>query len=274
MKKFDDNFLDKLDEMEIDMPKLSEEKLNRIYKLEMEKVGLKKPQKKKFNWKVRKGLIAACFVVAFGAAIPSIFSEINNSKENPIASVPNDSVKEKINIITSLKDDEHYSVVELSKGILNFGESTPPMDSILYFDPETTTERFLTKKEYIEYLGVDPRPSYMAAGLIEQPANKLMIIENKDGTIAFDNGYFNYYSQDNKKSLTVSTSKGGYPKNCALIATESESKSNINGIEVNVGHSLDSMYVATFMYKGIGYEIESYNISQKEFINVLVSILQ
>ncbi|MCM1989043.1 DUF4367 domain-containing protein [Oceanirhabdus seepicola] len=274
MKKIDDKFLNKLDEMEIDMPKLSEEKLNRIYKLEMEKVGLKKPQKKKFNWKVRKGLVAACFVVAFGAAIPSIFNQINNIKENPIASVPNDSVKEKIKIITSLKDGEHSSVVELSKGILNFGEATPPMDSIMYFDPKTTTERSLTQKEYIEYLGVDPRPSYMIAGLIEQPVDNLMIIKNKNGTMAYDNGYFNYFSEDNNKVLTISTSKGGYPKNCALIATESESKSNINGIEVNVGHSLDSMYVATFMYKGIGYEIESYNISQKEFINVLVSILQ
>ncbi|MCY6370622.1 hypothetical protein [Clostridium ganghwense] len=274
MKKIDDKFLDKLDEMEIDMAELSEDKLKRIYELEMKKAGVQKPQKKKNNWKVRKGLVAACFVVAFGAAFPNMITDIKNFTENPAVSIPNDSIKEKIKISTSLKDDEHSSVVELSNGILNFGESTPPMDSILYFDPETTTKRLLTQKEYIEYLGVDPRLSYIPTGLIEQPVNNLKIIENKNGTMAFDNGCFNYSSKDNKKFLTVTTSKGGYPKDCAFIANESDSKSNINGIEVNVGYNQYNMYVATFMFKGIGYEITSTNITQKEFINVLISILQ
>lgn len=272
MKKFDDKFLDKLDEMEIDMPKLSEEKLKRIHKLEMEKAALQKPQKKKFNWKVRSGVVAACLVVAFGTALPNI---LNNISQNPSVSVPEDIAKEEIKIITSMKHGEHSPVVELSNGILNFSESTiPSFESVLYFDPKTTIERSLTQEEYIDYLGVDPRPSYMLTELIEQPINNLMIIENKNGTMAYDNGYFNYSSQDNKKSLTVSTSKGGYPNDCAIIVVQSESKSNINGIEVNVGYNQAGMYVATFMHNGIGYELESYNITQKEFIKVLVSILQ
>lgn len=270
MKNFDDEFLNELDEMEIDMPKLSEEKLKRIHKIEMEIAGLQKPQKIRFNWKVRSGLVVACLVVVFGITIPNI---LNNNWENLSIGLQEDIAKGEFKIITSLKQGEHYPVVELSNGILYFGESTPPMDSILYFDPETTTEHFLTQEEYIEYLGVDPRPSYVLTGLIEQPISSLKIIENKDGTIAYDNGYFNYSSQDNKKSLKISTSKGGYPMDCARIINASTSKSNINGIEINVGYNHD-MYVATFMLNGIGYEIQSYNIPQKEFINTLVSILQ
>lgn len=274
MKKIDDEFLDKLDEMEIDMPKLSEEKLNRIYELEMNRAGLKKQQKKKNNWKVRKGLVAACFIVAVGAVLPNMLNEIKKFTENPIVNIPNESIKEKIKITTSLKDDEYSSVVELSKGILNFGELTPPMDSILYFDPKTTTERLFTQKEYIEYLGVEPRPSYIPEGLIEQPVDNINVVENKNGTMAFDNGCFNYNSKDNKKILTITTSKGDYPKNCGLIANESNNKSNIDGIEVNVGYDQHSKYVATFIFKGIGYEIESVNITQDEFINVLISVIQ
>jgi uncharacterized protein DUF4367 len=270
MKKIDGEFLDKLDEMEIDIPKLSEEKLNRIYELEMNKVGLKKPQKKKNSWKVRKGLVAACFIVAFGATLPNMINNMNNAP----AGINNQVSDKKVKIVTSLKDQTHSPVVELSRGILNFGESTPSMDSILYFDPETTTERLLTQKEYIEYLGIEPRPSYIPPGLIEQAVNNFNVIENKNGTMAFDNGCFNYSSKDNKKILTVTTSKGDYPKNCGLIANESNSKSNINGIEVNVGYDQHSKYVATFIFKGIGYEIESVNITQKEFINVLISVIQ
>jgi len=262
MKNFDDKFLDELDEMEIDMPRLSEEKLKRIHKLEMEKSGIKKPQKKKINWKIKNGLVAACLIVAFGTTIPNMLNQMAST------------TKEEYKIITSLKDTEHSSVVELSNGLLNFGDSLPPMESLLDFDPETTTQRSLTQAEYIEYLGVDPRPSYMLTELIEQPIDDLMIVQNKDGTMVYDNGYFNYSSQDNKKSLRISTSKNGYPIDCAFIVNKNNSKSNINGIDVNVGYNQDSMYVATFMFNGIGYEVESYNIPQKEFIKILVSILQ
>lgn len=57
MKKFDGEFLNKLEKMEIDMPKLSEEKLKRIHKLEMEQAGIHKLRKKKINWKVRSGIV-------------------------------------------------------------------------------------------------------------------------------------------------------------------------------------------------------------------------
>lgn len=262
MTIFDDKFLNELDEMEIDMPRLSEDKLKRIHKLEMEKLGLQKPQKKKFNWKIKNGLVAACLIVAFSATVPSVINQMDSNTEA------------ENKIITSLKDTEHSSVVELSHGVLKFGDPLPAMESIIGFDPETTIQRSITQAEYIEYLGSDPRPSYMLTGLIEQPIDDLMIVENKDGTIAYDNGYFNYISQDTKKSLRISTSKDGYPIDCAFIINESNSKSNINGIDVNVGYNQDNMYVATFMFNAIGYEVESYNIPQKEFIKILVSILQ
>lgn len=82
MKNFDDKFLDYLDEMEFNTVELSKEELQRIYKMEVDKIETKKVRKSKFKWKMASGLIAACLVMVVSASI--IVPKLNNeASESP-----------------------------------------------------------------------------------------------------------------------------------------------------------------------------------------------
>ncbi|QUH31811.1 DUF4367 domain-containing protein [Vallitalea guaymasensis] len=76
-----DNLLEYLDEMEIYSVELSKDELQKIHKLELEKIKSKKAKvsKRFFNWKIASGLVAACFalVLSISISVPKIIEHID-----------------------------------------------------------------------------------------------------------------------------------------------------------------------------------------------------
>lgn len=81
MKNFDDKFLDYLDEMEVDTVELSEEELQRIYKMEEEKIMSKKIIKPKFKWKIASGLVAACLILTVSVIVPNLNNGVSQQQQ-------------------------------------------------------------------------------------------------------------------------------------------------------------------------------------------------
>lgn len=73
MKNIDTNsnndLLDYLDDMEIDSVELSKDELQKIHKLELDKINSTKVKRPLFKWKIASGLVAACFVIVLSISI-------------------------------------------------------------------------------------------------------------------------------------------------------------------------------------------------------------
>ncbi len=201
-----------------------------------------------------------------------------------------------IKIKTCLSKGKTVSSVKLSKGVLNFIENVQEKPlAKLYFDPEKTYDLQLTDDGIVKYFGREFRPSYVPAGIKEYDSGNTWFIKmNKDGSVAYDVVTVTYGESNEdflnpfRKELNVKVSKGKLPITCVILTSDTKVDSNINGVKIGVGHSkigynyndngkpegYTDSYLAEFMYKGIGYQINSNNISQEEFIKVLLSIVK
>lgn len=201
-----------------------------------------------------------------------------------------------ITIKTALTKGKTVSKVKLSKGVLNFTKDIPAKPAAsLYFDPEKTYDVVLTNEELIKYFGREFRSSYVPEGLKESDSgNAWYLKKNNDGTFAYDvvNVLYGEGNEDflnpHRKELHVKVSKGKLPITCVILTSDTTINSDINGVEIGVGYlkqgynydnngkpeGYTDVYMAEFLYKGIGYEITSNNISQEEFIKVLLSIIK
>jgi len=189
---------------------------------------------------------------------------------------------------------QHKSDIILDNGELHFIEDIgiSPNAAPPYINPEMTTKEKWDLDAVIDYLGRDFRLSSFPDNLMAPPEGELYwsVIFNKDGTkvpysFTFGLNYReNYYDEYNplRPSLNVKVAKGELPFQCSLYETESKSLSFINDTEIIVGHCQLSnvtpevyidVYVAEFMYKDVGYHIKSENLTQEEFISVLLSIV-
>jgi len=97
MKNLNDKFLDYLDQMEADTVELSKEELQRIYKMEEEKIMSKKIIKPKFKWKIASGLVAACLILTVSVIVPNLNNDVSQQQQiiNPCVNYSDlDSAKE------------------------------------------------------------------------------------------------------------------------------------------------------------------------------------
>lgn len=153
-------------------------------------------------------------------------------------------------------------------------------------------------EEIFEYLGLSPIsiliPPDLAADLPENtPANQVVIF-NKDDKIAYDTFHYTYFEPQltkeinpSRRVLKVSVSKDKYPCDCELYMKEDSLTSIVNGNEVKLGVSKQafefdenekptayfSRYVGEFMLNDVGYRVIADNLTQKEFTDVVYSIV-
>ena len=222
----------------------------------------------------------------------------------PVASAQEENVSqtptEPQRIISALVAGQHEAKVTLIDGELNFildvsviSGAPPPVD------PQTTYNEKWGLNQVIDYLGVDFRPEYIPAGLCEPEGEQVWtVIFNNDGSRMPHSFTFGFRYRESfgdeydplRRSLEVKTAKGERPFQCALHHTETETLSNINGVDIIVGYTKLSygpyigeektpsgyydIYLAEFMYGGNGYYIRGENLSQEEFVSVLLSIIK
>ena len=177
------------------------------------------------------------------------------------------------------------------------------------YDPETMYQVQWGMDDVIEYLGTDFRPHYLPDDLEKyQGFNSDIdgiwtVFFNNDGTVvSFPWTFALSYSESfddtydpNRRRLFIEVGKGEVPFQCGLYLAESETPSNIKGNEVFVGyHRMNygpytysgdvkspetripagyyDVYFAEFMYNGVGYYVEAENLSQEEFVEILLSL--
>lgn len=166
-------------------------------------------------------------------------------------------------------------------------------DLKLAFDWEKTYTKELTLEEAFDYLGKDVRPSYFPEDLMEYDGDRgdRIVYNNEDDKILMDNMFFNYssdfsYTNPPIRFFNIEVSKLGYQQDCIIyFAEEDMKKSIINGIEMSLGYGegsyLDELnnevnytyYYAEFYNDGIYYKVNSENLTQEEFIEVLRSLV-
>ncbi|GMQ57012.1 hypothetical protein AN1V17_14060 [Vallitalea sediminicola] len=145
MKKIDTNsnndLLDYLDEMEIDSVELSKDELQKIHKLELDKINSKKVVRPLFKWKIASGLVAACFVLVLSIGI-------STPKHNNNISQPTEIVNPYI----------EYNDIESAEEILGYDIMIPtiiPEDytisNIVIIDNNILSINYETVSEKITY---------------------------------------------------------------------------------------------------------------------------
>lgn len=235
--------------------------------------------------------VAACLIIVVAIfALP----ELSINPENPFK-------------INGLIEGQHSSRIVFGDGEygeLNFvsvdvlsASGAPP-----YIDPAKSYEEQWSVERVIEYLGTDFRPQYVPDDLHEYRDDGVepfwTVVFNNDGTaVPFFFSFGATYSESFdeaydplRRSLHIQAAKGSLPLRCALYTTETDTPSNIRGNEVSVGYCKTDygpytgeektpagyvdVYIAEFMYNDVGYYIESHNLTQEEFANVLWSIIK
>lgn len=219
--------------------------------------------------------------------------------ESNIASADEPSRVLEITGLVEGQQSEKVLLMDGEFGELNFIQDATLVNSAkLYFDPEKTYMEKWNWEKVIDYLGVNFRPQYIPEDLQEYGGDEeslWTVYFNNDGSMAHS-VFTLWYSEATeeysplKRSLVIEVDKGRLPIQCALYLTDTETPSNINGVEVVVGYCSMSygpyigedktptgyydIYIAEFMHNNIGYYIESANLTQEEFVNVLMSIVK
>jgi hypothetical protein len=238
--------------------------------------------------------VIAVVAISFHLGQPKTVSP-TSAGSSSMASTPTSSGNSGIE--TVLQNGKYEAVVKLSNGVLNFVDANAPATSAkLYFDPKTTHEEEWTPAQVVKYLGKDVRPGYLPTifSTAEQTAGKTnqFVVMNNDGTVNYDNiSYYYNGSPDDASapSLEVKVSKGKLPHDCVIYRASNQTPSNINGHTLSVGYEKIGVglysensspvqtydqYSAEFLYDGIGYRVVSKGLPQKEFIKILLSIIQ
>lgn len=164
--------------------------------------------------------------------------------------------------------------VALSQGSLSFqgvaGEFSAPGLNLGIADGEKV---LVSEEEYFGYLGENPLPSYVPKGMEKKEPEERMLTQKEDGSYA-DDLFLTEYEGDDESSLEILLSAKGIPKADEAGALES---SLAGGIEIKTAFygtkPGTTVFLAYFQTDGVGYRIKSRGISQEEFIQVLLSIL-
>jgi hypothetical protein len=174
-------------------------------------------------------------------------------------------------------------------------------ESRLFFCPETTYRETWNWEQVTEYLGVDFRLNTLPKGFLSAGETSWEVIFNDDGTpfspgFSFRLDYSESFGDEYdplRRSLTVEANKGAIPFRCYLMGADEAVPSYINGTEVIIGYwqmqygpftvtppgepntpaGYYDLYYAEFMLDGVGYYVRSENLTQEEFVNVLLSII-
>lgn len=96
--------------------------------------------------------------------------------------------------------------------------------------------------------------------------------ENKDGDYTLLHNYkFIYQNENNDREVIISFSDKYEPLRDYII-DDAGNSSKINNTEVII-YQNDNTYIVTFIYNNINFDIETRNITEKELLGLLLSIL-
>ena len=254
--------------------------------------------------------VAACaaLVIAAAALLPRLFGAPPAESTAPSGvtaatsgSTSATSVTPTTSAVSTPKPSEgsqHLSTVTLANGVLYFPAAELRGGARLYYDPKAHYTESWTQAQIADYLGTSFHPAAVPADLREEAGNQKQEVTFKnDGSIAHAvfSAYYRERVRDEENSahwrtLVVEAAKGAVPTQCGIIVPDSEARSNINGVALTVGYrrmdygpysEKDStpagyydVFVASFVYQGVGYYVQSDNLTQAEFVAVLQSMIQ
>lgn len=212
---------------------------------------------------------------------------------------------DRITIVTPLTPGVHQSTVALSSGTLRFVEPSDDnpisIDRAKLIDPEGGYRRSYTLDQLIARLGRDPRPGWLPQDLVSPYREEDLLFQvtySKDGTVFYENNVFTYQPEGynpeeyipDLRELHIETAKGRPPFQCGIYLAEEEIKSTIGGVSILAGHcksgygpydaethtpsGYNDIYFSEFTVDGIGYYVLAQNLTQEEFIRVLISMIE
>lgn len=144
----------------------------------------------------------------------------------------------------------------------------------------------MTISQLSSYYGTNIIPTFIPKGLMETTEKDgvgevLGIYKRNNGTgevywgqnsLMWTNTQHSYYYDE---SLSVTVSKGNLPFYQFETPTGTLVPSVVNGVDVNISHynSEKDHYCAQFIYNNTGFEVDTQNVSQGDFIYIIKSLI-
>ena len=195
--------------------------------------------------------------------------------ETPDASgTPSNAAEPSVPSLNELTDDTTASVVSVGDNTLYFQPiSSMTVSSWTITDPENVEEKQWTTEEAISYFGRDPQNFSLPQGMKLTSSDTYSVWLDKEGTPYYDSVGFEF--TNGSSTLTITMSKMGIPKYRSITMLNRQG-SVLNGVSMQIGcksvEGQKDTYTAEFVSGGIGYQIISGNLSQREFITLIQSI--
>lgn len=201
-------------------------------------------------------------------------------------------------ILTPLNSESHLEQVQLTNGVLYFQAVTEAYDVCKRVLPSNSVEEKWDTDQIQSYLGLDPCPTDIPSDLTETSPKEgelQTVYISSDGSVE-DATFFYRFAQPTEndsydpslRSLTIEVAKDAPPFQCGLLQAESEETSNINGVDVTVGYQrlgtcytedhkptkFSDIYFSEFVYQNVGFHVRSENLTQAEFVTVLIDMIE
>lgn len=172
-----------------------------------------------------------------------------------------------------LKITEYDKSINLSKGDFNYKNLAYAKESSSKGADEGNGVEEWSETKYIDYLGLDPRPTYLPENFREMTSNQIEIISD-DETLESDNFNF-YYVGENNSYISIDVSKGQLPVYSSSYKENSSSISIVDD-EISYSEDLDTKdeHFKEFMHNDIGYSITAKGVSEEDFIKMISSIIE
>ena len=191
----------------------------------------------------------------------------------------------------------HEAQVQLTDGLLAFSEGMVWPDMGAKAQPGDVTWVTWDYETAVAHLGWDFRPRWVPPdlALASQPITFQVPLDAAN-RVAYNNFTLSYAAHGGQdydpllRQCTVEVGKGGLPDRCGLYLTDAVGPSNIRGHPVYVGHCKATYgpydpdthepagtfdrYMAEFEKNGLGFAIASDNLTQEEFIQILLSYFE
>lgn len=134
----------------------------------------------------------------------------------------------------------------------------------------------MSKQDLIEYYKVDVFPTVPKDLKEDNSGDYYSIYKRNGGTgeVYWDQNVLNYFNSDFTRSINIELCKNKLPFSDYGSLDESDKKSIINKTPVTIGLIDESVYMAEFIYKNVGFRIVFEGLSKEEMISVLTSIIK
>ncbi len=146
--------------------------------------------------------------------------------------------------------------------------------SSLSLDIGLDTDDFIemTYEEILEYYGAELEPDVPED--LKREQDERYGIWKRNGEIYHDNNGLRYYNEDVTRDVHVEAAKGRLPVTCVLFVDDHKEKSYIQDVEIVMVKIGKESYSAEFMVRDVGFRINTFGLSEEEFVDVVASIIE